>query len=47
MFLAEREADGCRWRKAKHSANDGVCIEVAVVNYQIAARDSESPCAAS
>jgi hypothetical protein len=33
----------CNWRKAKRSANDGACVEVTLVNGQIAVRDSKDP----
>jgi hypothetical protein len=31
------------WRKARRSANDGACVEVALVNGRIAVRDSKDP----
>lgn len=32
-----------RW-KARRSVNDGACAEVALVNGQVAVRDSKGPC---
>jgi hypothetical protein len=43
MFLADQYTAKLRWRKASHSANDGACVEVAVVNGRIAVRDSKDP----
>ncbi len=42
-MLLIREASGLQWRKAKRSAGDGACVEVAQVNGQIAVRDSKDP----
>ena len=43
MFMAEQDAGVYQWRKATYSANDGACIEVAMVNDRIAVRDSKNP----
>ena len=32
-----------QWRKARRSANNGACVEVAPVNGNIAVRDSKNP----
>jgi hypothetical protein len=37
------QADSGQWRKAKRSAGDGACIEVAFINGNIAVRDSKNP----
>jgi len=44
MSLTNSKACGGQWRKAMGSANDGACVEVAIVNGQIAVRDSKDPC---
>ena len=43
MSLPDQIASGYNWRKARRSANDGACVEVALVNGQIGVRDSEDP----
>jgi hypothetical protein len=43
VFLPEQMACDYPWRKAKRSANDGACVEVAVVNGQLTVRDSKDP----
>jgi len=43
MSLSDQTASGYRWRKARRSANDGACVEVALVNGEIAVRDSKEP----
>lgn len=43
MSLAGQENHGLAWRKASHSAGDGACVEVALVNGRIAVRDSKNP----
>jgi Domain of unknown function (DUF397) len=43
MFITEQDAGGCRWRKARYSANDGACVEIGEVNGRIAVRDSKNP----
>jgi transcriptional regulator with XRE-family HTH domain len=43
MSQPDQIADGPQWRKARHSVNDGACVEVAFVNGQIAVRDSKDP----
>lgn len=35
--------DNLQWRKARRSANNGACVELAQVNGQIAIRDSKDP----
>jgi hypothetical protein len=44
MFLPDQTASGYNWRKARYSANDGACVEVALVNAQIYVRDSKDLC---
>jgi hypothetical protein len=44
MSLPDQIANGYDWRKARRSANDGACVEVALVNGQIAVRDSKDHC---
>jgi Domain of unknown function (DUF397) len=44
MSIPDQAARGYRWRKARRSANDGACIEVALVNSEVAVRDSKDPC---
>jgi hypothetical protein len=41
MSPPDQIARDYRWRKARRSANDGACVEVALVNGQIAVRDSK------
>ena len=43
MSLPDRIASGYHWRKALRSANDGACVEVALVNSQVVVRDSKDP----
>ncbi len=43
MSLTELEASELQWRKARRSAGNGACVEVAPVNGQIAVRDSMNP----
>jgi hypothetical protein len=43
MPLTNLEARDHQWRKARRSANNGACVEVAPVNGQIAVRDSMNP----
>jgi hypothetical protein len=43
MPLPDQIASDYHWRKATRSANDGACVEVALVNGQIAVRDSKDP----
>ncbi len=42
-MLPDQEARGPQWRKAKRSVGDGACVEVALVDRQIAVRDSKDP----
>jgi hypothetical protein len=37
------ETSELQWRKARRSANNGACIELAPANGQIAVRDSKNP----
>jgi Domain of unknown function (DUF397) len=43
MSRAGRETHRPAWRKASHSAGDGACVEVALVNGRVAVRDSKNP----
>jgi Domain of unknown function (DUF397) len=43
MSLTDLEARDLQWRKARRSAGNGACVEVAPVNGQIAVRDSMNP----
>jgi Domain of unknown function (DUF397) len=43
MSLTDLEDRKLQWRKAKRSAGNGACIEVASVDGQIAVRDSMNP----
>jgi len=43
MSLTDLEARDLRWRKARRSAGNGACVEVAPVNGQLAVRDSMNP----
>ncbi len=43
MSLTDSAVSGCRWRKARRSANDGACVEAVFVNGQLAVRDSKNP----
>ena len=43
MSLNDLEVNGLQWRKARRSANNGACVEVAPLNGQIAVRDSMNP----
>jgi hypothetical protein len=43
MYLGNRAVSDLQWRKARRSANNGACVEVAPVNGQIAVRDSKNP----
>jgi hypothetical protein len=43
MSLTYLEARDLQWRKARRSAGNGACVEVAPVNGQIAVRDSKNP----
>lgn len=43
MSLTGPEAHDLLWRKARRSAGNGACVEVAPVNGQIAVRDSMNP----
>jgi Domain of unknown function (DUF397) len=42
MTSTEREVDAPQWRKARRSANNGACVEVAVSG-QVLIRDSKDP----
>jgi|HubBroStandDraft_1064217.scaffolds.fasta_scaffold434747_2 hypothetical protein len=41
MSLPDQIASDYRWRKTRRSANNGACVEVALVKGQIAVRDSK------
>jgi Domain of unknown function (DUF397) len=43
MFSESIEVNELQWRKARRSANNGACVEVAPANGQIAVRDSKDP----
>jgi hypothetical protein len=43
MYLNGLEVCELQWRKARRSAGNGACVEVAPVNGQIAVRDSMNP----
>jgi hypothetical protein len=43
MSLNDLEVNDLQWRKARRSANNGACVEVAPVDGQIAVRDSMNP----
>jgi hypothetical protein len=43
MYPTNLEARDLQWRKARRSANDGACVEVALVNGEMAIRDSKNP----
>ena len=43
MSRNDLEVSDLQWRKARGSANNGACVEVAPVNGQIAVRDSKNP----
>jgi hypothetical protein len=43
VMLTDQKARGLQWRKAKRSAGDGECVEVALVDGKIVVRDSRDP----
>jgi len=43
MSLTDLEARDLQWRKARRSAGNGACVEVAPVKGQVAVRDSMNP----
>jgi hypothetical protein len=43
VSLPDQMASGYPWRKTRRSANDGACVEVALINGRIAVRDSKDP----
>jgi hypothetical protein len=43
MSLIDLEVPDLQWRKARRSAGNGACVEVAPANGQIAVRDSQNP----
>jgi hypothetical protein len=43
MSLSNLEVSGLQWRKARRSANNGACVEVAPAIGQILIRDSRDP----
>ncbi len=43
MSVDKLDTGDLRWRKARASAGNGACVEVAPVNGHIAVRDSQNP----
>ncbi len=43
MSLNDLKVADLQWRKARRSANNGACVEVAPLTGQIAVRDSMNP----
>jgi hypothetical protein len=43
MYLDNGGGSDLQWRKARRSAGNGACVEVAPVNGQITVRDSQNP----
>jgi hypothetical protein len=43
MSRTNPEVRGLQWRKARRSAGNGACVEVAPTGGQIAVRDSKDP----
>ena len=43
MLINDTENRNLQWRKAKYSAGNGACVEVATSNGQILVRDSTDP----
>jgi hypothetical protein len=43
MSLTHLGVPDLQWRKARRSAGNGACVEVAPLNGQIAVRDSKNP----
>jgi hypothetical protein len=43
MSLTYLGVPDLQWRKARRSAGNGACVEVAPVNGQVAVRDSKNP----
>lgn len=41
MSLSNLEASGLQWRKARRSAGNGACVEVASMSGQVLIRDSK------
>jgi hypothetical protein len=42
MMLEEPGTDNLQWRKARRSANNGACVEVAPANGHVLVRDSKN-----
>ena len=43
MSTSNLEINGLQWRKARRSANNGACVELAGTNGQVTIRDSKDP----
>jgi hypothetical protein len=43
MSSSDLEIGGLQWRKAKRSAGNGACVEVAPANGKLLVRDSKDP----
>ncbi|MBO0867396.1 MAG: DUF397 domain-containing protein [Micromonosporaceae bacterium] len=43
MPSSSSNVDSPRWRKSSYSAGDGECVEVAIMAYAVAVRDSKDP----
>lgn len=43
MPLPHQTANEYHWRKARRSAGDGACVEVALINGELTVRDSKDP----
>ena len=43
MAMNNLEINGLQWRKARRSANNGACVELAEANGLIVIRDSKDP----
>jgi Domain of unknown function (DUF397) len=43
MSLTNLEVRDLQWRKAKRSAGNGACVEVAPADRQVVVRDSKNP----
>jgi hypothetical protein len=43
MSRPENDLQGCEWRKAARSLNNGACVEVATTTRAVVIRDSKDP----
>jgi hypothetical protein len=43
MSMSNLEINNLQWRKARRSANNGACVELAGANGVVAIRDSKDP----